>query len=163
MPLREARETVVVDGYNVIFAWDELRSLSERSLDLARSRLTEILVSYHGFTGSEVVLVFDGYAKAGNPGEKDAVSGVRLVYTKQNETADAYIERLLHEIGKNRRVRVVTSDNLIRLSALGSGILRTSAKEFGSEMDWTMAQIAEIVRRSAVGSHATTVRDARIK
>ena len=160
VPLREARETVVVDGYNVIFAWDELRELSERSLDLARSRLTEILVSYHGFTGSEVVLVFDGYAKAGNPGEKDVVSGVRLVYTKQNETADAYIERLLHEIGKNRRVRVVTSDNLIRLSALGSGILRTSAKEFGSEMDWTMAQISEIVRRSAVGSHRTTVRDA---
>ena len=158
--LRERRDTVVIDGYNVIFAWDELRALSETSLDAARQKLTEVLISYHGFTGSDVVLVFDGYARKDNPGEKDVVSGVRVVYTKQNESADLYIERLLHDIGRNHTVRVVTSDNLIRLSALGSGILRTGAREFGSEMDWIMAQIADLLRRTAQGSHKTTLAEA---
>ena len=157
---REKKETLVVDGYNVIFAWDELKALSETSLDAARARLTEILANYRGFTGNEVVLVFDGYAVKGNPGEKDAAGGVKLVYTKQNESADLYIERLLHDIGKNQTVRVVTSDNLIRLSALGSGIRRTGAREFGSEMDWVMAQIGDVLRRSAQGSHQTRLGDA---
>ncbi|MBR4424401.1 MAG: NYN domain-containing protein [Oscillospiraceae bacterium] len=159
--LRARRETVVVDGYNLIFSWDELRALAEQSLDSARSRLTEILISYHGFTGSEIVLVFDGYAKAGNPGEKELLPGVRVVYTKENETADRYIERLLYDIGKNAAVRVVTSDNLIRLSALGSGIRRTGAREFGSEVDWVMGQIAELLQRTARGSHMTRLTDAR--
>ncbi|MBR3861803.1 MAG: TetM/TetW/TetO/TetS family tetracycline resistance ribosomal protection protein [Oscillospiraceae bacterium] len=159
--LRTRRETLVVDGYNLIFSWDELRALAEGSLDSARSRLTEILISYHGFTGSELILVFDGYAKAGNPGEKELLPGVRVVYTKENETADQYIERLLHDIGKNAAVRVVTSDNLIRLSALGSGIRRTGAREFGSEVDWAMGQIAELVQRTARGSHMTRLADAR--
>ncbi|MBR6095367.1 MAG: NYN domain-containing protein [Oscillospiraceae bacterium] len=84
-----------------------------------------------------------------------------MVYTKENETADQYIERLLHDIGKNAAVRVVTSDNLIRLSALGSGIRRTGAREFGSEVDWAMGQIAELVQRTARGSHMTRLADAR--
>ena len=158
--LRARRETVVVDGYNVIFAWDELKAIAAQSLDSARQRLGEILVNYHGFTGSEVVLVFDGYAVKGNPGEKTPFHGIRVVYTKENESADLYIERLLHEIGKNHTVRVVTSDNLIRLSAFGSGILRTGAREFGSEMDWVMAQIGAVLQKSSTGSHTTTVRDA---
>ena len=157
---REKKEYLVVDGYNVIFAWDELKALASDNLDLARRRLAEILLSYRGFTGSEVVLVFDGYAVKGNPGEKSDFHGLRVVYTKQNESADLYIQELLHSIGKNNSVRVVTSDNLIRLSALGSGILRTSAKEFGNEVDWVMGQIGDILRRSAQRPHMTRVADA---
>ena len=151
---REKKELLVIDGYNVIFAWDELKALAAESLDLARTRLAEALVNYHGFTGSDVVLVFDGYAVKGNPGEKDYENGLRVVYTKENESADLYIQRLLHDIGRNRAVRLVTSDNLIRLSALGSGIGRTSAREFGNEMDWVMAKIGDVLRKSAEGSHS---------
>jgi len=160
--IRQKRELVVVDGYNVIFAWDELKAIAADSLDTARHRLMEILVNYHGFTGSEVVLVFDGYAVKDNPGDKSPYHGIRIVYTKENESADLYIERLLHEIGRNFSVRVVTSDNLIRLSALGSGILRTSAREFGNEMDWVMAQIGDILRKSAVGGHSTKLTESRL-
>ncbi len=160
--LRTRKECVVVDGYNVIFAWDTLKALAADDLDAARQTLTEQLVSYHGFTGSDVVLVFDGYAVRGNPGEKDVYHGVRVVFTKENESADLYIERLLHEIGKNAAVRVVTSDNLIRLSALGSGIRRTSAREFGTEMDWVMGQISAVLERSAAGSHLTRLPDSRL-
>ena len=159
---REKRELLIIDGYNVIFAWDELRDLAADHLDTARRRLEEVLVNYRGFTGSDVVLVFDGYAVKGNPGEKQTDGGVRVVYTKENESADLYIERLLHDIGRNRAVRLVTSDNLIRLSALGSGISRTSAREFGHEMDWVMGQIGEILRKSAEGSHTVSVRDGRL-
>ena len=159
---REKKELLVIDGYNVIFAWDELKALAAEDLGLARSRLGEVLLNYHGFTGSDVVLVFDGYAVKGNPGEKTVEGGVRVVYTKENESADLYIERLLHEIGKNRAVRLVTSDNLIRLSALGSGVSRTSAREFGNEMDWVMGQIGDILRKSAEGSHVVPLRDGKI-
>ena len=159
---REKREVLVIDGYNVIFAWDELKALAAEHLDTARRRLEEALVNYHGFTGSDVVLVFDGYAVKGNPGEKQTDGGIRVVYTKENESADLYIERLLHDIGRNRAVRLVTSDNLIRLSALGSGIARTSAREFGHEMDWVMGQIGEILRRSAEGGHTVAVRDGKL-
>ena len=85
-----------------------------------------------------------------------------MVYTKENESADLYIQRLLHDIGKNRAVRLVTSDNLIRLSALGSGIARTSAREFGNEMDWVMGRIGDILRKSAEGSHTVSVRDGKL-
>ena len=160
--IRQKKELVVIDGYNVIFAWDELKAIAADSLDLARERLTEILTNYHGFTGSDVVLVFDGYAVKGNPGEKGEQHGIRVVYTKENESADIYIEKLLHDIGKNYAVRVVTSDNLIRLSALGSGILRTSARDFGNEMDWVMSQIGDILRKSAERSHTVTASEGKL-
>ena len=160
--LREKREMLVIDGYNVIFAWEELKALAEDSLDAARHALGEILVSYRGFTGSDVVLVFDGYAVKGNPGEKSEYHGVRVVYTKENESADLYIQGLLHDIGKNASVRVVTSDNLIRLSALGSGILRTNAREFGNEVDWVMGQIGNVLRRSAQGSHTARLGESAV-
>ena len=159
---RQKKELVIVDGYNVIFAWDELRAIAGDSLDAARARLGEILVNYRGFTGSDVVLVFDGYAVKGNPGEKAELPGVRVVYTKENESADIYIEKLLHDIGRNDTVRVVTSDNLIRLSALGSGILRTSAREFGNEMDWVMGQIGDVLRRSAERSHTVKAGEGKL-
>ena len=159
---REKRELVVVDGYNVIFAWEELKAIAAENLDAARGRLAEILANYRGFTGNNVVLVFDAYAVKGGAGEKSGIPGLRIVYTKENESADLYIERLLHDIGRNESVRVVTSDNLIRLSALGSGIRRTSAREFGNEMDWIMGQIGDILRRSAEGSHTVRALEGKL-
>jgi hypothetical protein len=99
-PTQKAPERLIVDGYNVIFAWEELKALSQKSLDLARSKLTEILVNYQSYTASEVVLVFDAYQVPGGQGERFTEGAVHVVYTKENETADMYIERLVSEIGR---------------------------------------------------------------
>lgn len=155
-PEREKkRGYLIVDGYNVIFAWDELRELAQSGLDLARRRLTDILVSCRGFTQNETVLVFDAYRVPGGAGAKEDVGGVHVVFTKQGETADAYIERLTHDIGRNFAVRVVTSDSLIQLSALRAGVLRVSAREFREETDWVLSQIDEVLKRSNLGAHKT--------
>ncbi len=145
---RNKKERLIVDGYNVIFAWEELKVLAEKSLDLARSRLIDMLASYRGFTKSEVILVFDAYRVPGGQGARYNDAKLHIVYTKENETADMYIERLANDIGKNESVRVVTSDALIRLSALRSGVLRTSAGEFQAEMEWVLEQIGRIVKKS---------------
>lgn len=138
------KEYLIVDGYNLIFGWDEMKALADDNLDLARSRLTDMLRSYRAFRGCELVLVFDGYKVAGNPGERDT-AGIRIVFTKENETADMYIEKLANDIGKNYAVRVVTNDSLIRLSALRSGVLRMSCKEFVNELGFVMEQISEYI------------------
>ena len=106
------------------------------------------MANYQGFTKSQVVIVFDGYKVPGNTGTRQTQSGVHIAYTKENETADMYIERLANDIGKNESVRVVTSDALIRLSALRSGVLRTSSREFKNEVDWVLEQIRAIVKKS---------------
>ena len=126
---------LIVDGFNVIFAWQDLAELSRTDLDAARLRLMEILANYSAFTGTETILVFDAYKVKGGKGEKLTYHGIKVVYTKENETADAYIERLLHDIGKNEQVRIVTSDGMIQVSALRSGVLRVSAREFANEID----------------------------
>ncbi len=140
------KQRLIVDGYNVIFAWDELKVLARDDLDLARQRLMDLLSNYAGFTRCELVLVFDGYRVRGNQGEKGDYHNIHVVYTKEHETADAYIERLANEIGKNESVRVVTSDSLIRLSALRSGVLRTSSKEFHAEVEQVSARIEQAIR-----------------
>lgn len=140
----EKREYIIVDGYNLIFGWDELKKLAADNLELARARLTDILRSYRAFRDCELVLVFDGYKVEGNPGER-GTEGIRIVYTKENETADMYIEKLANDIGKNYCVRVVTNDSLIRLSALRSGVLRMSCAEFINELGFVMEQIAEYI------------------
>ena len=155
------KETIIVDGYNLIFAWDELKTLAAERLDLARERLQDMLSSYCGFTRAELVLVFDAYRTPGNPGSRSEYHNIHVAYTKDGETGDAYIERLVDEIGKNERVRVVTSDNLIRLSALRSGVLRTSSGEFAKELEWTLGQIDEILRRSNASAHKTRLRDGK--
>lgn len=141
------RERLIVDGYNVIFAWDELKPLArENNMDAARQRLMDMLSNYAGFTKCELVLVFDGYRVKGGRGERFDYHNIHVAYTKENETADAYIEKLSDEIGKNESVRVVTSDNLIRLSALRAGVLRTSAMEFRNEVAWISEQIDAAIR-----------------
>ena len=143
---QRGRQYLIVDGFNVIFAWPELAALAQANLEQARERLMEMLANYAAFTRTETVLVFDAYKVKGGRGERLDYHGVRVVYTKENETADAYIERLLHEIGKNEQVRLVTSDNLIQVSALRSGVLRQSAREFGEEIDRIYGEIERYLR-----------------
>ena len=138
------REYVIVDGYNFIFGTPEYKELAAASLSLARERLSDVLRSYRAMRDCELVLVFDGYRVAGNAGERET-HGIRTVYTKENETADMYIERLANDIGKNYSVKVVTNDSLIRLSAMRSGVLRMSVKEFSDELDGVMKRIMEYI------------------
>jgi small GTP-binding protein len=137
---------LVVDGFNVIFAWPDLAALAETDLAQARERLMEILANYAAFTRTETILVFDAYQVKGGKGERFDYHSVRVVYTKENETGDAYIERLLHDVGKNTQARVVTSDNLIQVSALRSGVIRQSAREFGEEIDRIYGDIEQFLR-----------------
>ena len=155
------REYLIVDGYNLIFAWDELKKLALERLDLARARLMDMLSSYCGFTKSELVLVFDGFRTPGNPGSRTEYHNIHVAYTKDGETGDAYIERIVDEIGKNYDVRVITSDNLIRLSALRSGVLRTSSKEFALELEWVLGQIEEVLKKSNLNAHMTKLKDGK--
>ena len=147
-PAPKAPERIIVDGYNVIFAWAELKALAGKSLDLARSKLTEMLINYQSYTKSEVVLVFDAYKVPAGAGAKYTEADLHVVYTKENETADMYIERLVDEIGKNETVRVVTSDSLVRLGALRAGVLRTSSSAFEKEVDQVLEKIAEAIRQN---------------
>ena len=137
---------LVVDGFNVIFAWPELAAIAETDLEQARDRLMEILANYAAFTRTETVLVYDAYKVKGGKGERFDYHGVRVVYTKENETGDAWIERFCHDVGKNQEVRVVTSDNLIQVSALRAGVMRQSAREFGEEIDRIYGDIEHFLR-----------------
>ena len=154
-------ETVIIDGYNLIFAWDELKHLAEERLDLAREKLMDMLSGYAGFTGKRVVLVFDGFRTPGNPGSRSEYHKISVAFTRDGETGDAYIERIVSEIGKNEDVRVVTSDNLIRLSALRAGVLRCSSKDFKSELEWTLEQIGKVLDASNQGAHRTRLADGK--
>ena len=132
-PLKQ--KYIIVDGYNIIFAWENLAAQARSDLDAARRQLCDLLSSYAGFTKCRLVVVFDGYKQKGNPGEKSQFHNIQVVYTKEGETADAYIEALVHEIGSNYAVRVATSDGLVQLSSLRSGVLRMSARELQLEVE----------------------------
>ena len=129
------QQYLIVDGYNIIFAWDELAALAKEDLDAARRQLCDALSSYAGYKKCNVVLVFDGYKQKGNPGQKSAYHNIRVVYTREGETGDRYIEELVSQIGTNYAVRVATSDSLVQLSSLRSGVLRVSARELKEEID----------------------------
>ena len=145
LELTERKSYVLVDGYNVIFAWDELKCLADNDLGAARERLMEIMCNYSAYTRNNVVLVFDAYKVPGNTGERFDFHNIHVVYTKERELGDVYIEKLISEIGKNDRVRVVTSDNLIQLSAVRFGVLRMSAAEFEREVDSVYAKIGKFL------------------
>jgi predicted RNA-binding protein with PIN domain len=131
-PLRQ--QYLIVDGYNIIFAWEDLAAIAREDLEAARKMLCDRLSSYAGFKKSRVVLVFDGYKVKGNPGEKTQFHNIQVVYTKENETCDAYIEALVAQIGTNYNIRVATSDALVQLSSFRSGVLRVSARELAEEL-----------------------------
>ncbi|MBQ1805028.1 MAG: NYN domain-containing protein, partial [Oscillospiraceae bacterium] len=144
---QQGPEYLLVDGYNVIFAWDELKALAQQDVAAARAALIDILSNYQGYRQCVVILVFDAYKVKGNPGSVETVGGIRVVYTKEAQTADAYIERATYELRKERRVRVATSDNLEQVIILGHGALRVSARSFHAEVEEAEGQIAALVQR----------------
>ena len=127
-------EYVLVDGYNIIFAWDDLRKLAKDSLDDARTKLIERLRNYQGFRRCPVIVVFDAYKVKGNPGSVEKLGDLSVVYTKEAETADMYIEKAAYDLSKQHRVRVATSDALEQIIILGGGALRVSASSFEQEV-----------------------------
>ncbi len=136
-------EYLLVDGYNILFAWEDLKALAAEDLAAARGRLMDILCNYRGWHGGEVILVFDAYKVKGAAGEVEEYHGIHVVYTKEAETADMYIEKTTHKLARNHRVRVATSDALEQLIILGHGALRLSAAAFRQEVDAAEAAIRE--------------------
>ena len=136
-------EYLLVDGYNVIFAWDSLRCLAENDLDIARRRLQDTLCNYAGYRRCTVILVFDAYKVKGGVGSVERYHNIHVVYTREAETADMYIEKTTHELGRKHRVRVVSSDGAEQIIILGSGGLRVSARAFEKEVAAVEAEIRE--------------------
>ena len=144
-------EFLLVDGYNIIFAWDELKKMAGTSLEGARHLLIDLLSNYQGYKKCVVILVFDAYKVKGNPGSVEHYRNIHVVYTKEAETADAYIERATYEIARanpDRRVRVATSDNLEQLIILGHGAVRVSAREFLEEVEAAEGRISQIIQQN---------------
>jgi len=123
------------------------KAIAKESLQHAREMLMNALGNYVGYTGTEITLVFDGYRMKGNLGEEFIRHGFRVIYTPQDETADTRIEKLLHELGPSYDVRAVTSDALIQISALHSGVLRMSSREFETEVQRVHAEITDFIRK----------------
>ena len=141
-------EYLLVDGYNIIFAWDELKAIAKDSLDSARKSLCDLLCDYQGYRKCHVIAVFDAYKVKGGLGSVEKYHNIHVVYTKEAETADAYIEKATYEIGKKHRVKVATSDGPEQLIILGHGALRLSASNFHEEMEQVQGQIADVLARN---------------
>ena len=140
-PLKD--QCIIVDGYNVIFAWEPLARIAREDLEAARRGLLDALSSFAGYKKHRIVVVFDGWKQKGNPGEKGRFHNLQVVYTKEGETADAYIESLIAQIGKNYAVRVATSDGLVQISSLRSGVLRMSARELWEEIETAKTEMRQ--------------------
>ena len=134
-----------MDGYNIIFAWDDLKAVARESLDTARKLLMDLLSNYQAYRKCEVILVFDAYRVPRNTGEVQRYHNISVVYTRQAETADAYIEKTTYELAKQYRVRVATSDGMEQMIILGHGALRISARVFRQEVEMVGGQIAELL------------------
>lgn len=139
-------EYLLVDGYNIIFAWDELNAIAKENLDSARKKLADILCNYQGFKKCVLILVFDAYRVPGSLGSIEQYHNIHIVYTKEAETADMFIEHVTHEIGKGRRVRVATSDGMEQIIILGHGALRVSARMFHQEVQEVEREIRRYVQ-----------------
>ncbi|MBR4955365.1 MAG: TetM/TetW/TetO/TetS family tetracycline resistance ribosomal protection protein [Clostridia bacterium] len=146
VPARQP-EYLLVDGYNIIFAWDELKKLAQDNIAAARDSLEEILMNYQGFKKCTVILVFDAYKVKNNPGSITKKGNIYIAYTKEAETADTYIERATLQLGRHNKVRVATSDNLEQVIILGHGALRLSAEAFRAEVQGCRVQISELIDR----------------
>ena len=150
----EETEYLLVDGYNIIFAWEELRELSKTTIEGARHRLMDILCNYQGYKKCTLILVFDAYKVSGNTGEALDYNNIHVVYTKEAETADQYIEKLAHRIGRKYSVTVATSDGLEQLIIYGQGCRLMSAKDLREDIEWTEQLIREEKKRlGAPGKH----------
>ena len=141
------QKALIVDGYNIIFSWDDLAALAKEDLEAARVKLCDILSNYAGFRKCYLVLVFDGWKTKGNPGEKSQYHNIQLVFTKEGETGDAYIESLVAQIGSNYAVRVASSDNLVQLSSFRTGVLRMSSRELLEEIESANREMAAYLQQ----------------
>lgn len=137
------KEYLLVDGYNIIFAWEDLKDLADANIDAARDKLTDMLCNYQGYKKCTLILVFDAYKVKGNPGSVQKYHNIHVVYTKEAETADQYIEKTVHEIGRKNHVTVATSDRLEQVIILGQGGTRMSARELREDMELVAGQIRE--------------------
>lgn len=143
-PKRDSsKRFLLVDGYNIVFAWEELNELARINIDAAREALMDILSNYQGFTQKHVILVFDAYKVKNNPGNIQEYNGIHVVYTREAETADQYIEKVVHEIGHKYDVTVATSDLLEQLIIWGEGAMRMSASELKEEVEAVNIQIRD--------------------
>ena len=156
-------EYLLVDGYNIIFAWDELKAIARDNLDAARKALCDILCNYQGYKKCEVILVFDAYKVKGGLGSVEKYNNIHVVYTKEAETADAYIERATYDLGKKHRVKVATSDGPEQLIILGHGALRMSASNFYEEVTLVQGQISGVLGKNNQKTKTWAVRTAMEK
>ncbi len=157
------QDYLIVDGYNMIFAWEGLREQAKTDIDGARDRLLDLLSNYRGYRGCELVVVFDSYRVKGGIGSKTKYNDLKIVFTKEQESADLYIETLLGQIGRNYRVRVATSDSMIQLSALRQGTLRVSAREFFDEIERANDSIARMIRALREESKRASLHESPLK
>ncbi len=141
-------EYLLVDGYNIIFAWDELKELARTSLEAARQALADLLCNYQGFRKCAVILVFDAYKVRHGAGDVSRYHNIHVVYTREAETADMYIEKVTYQLAGKRRVRVATSDGAEQLIILGHGAMRVSAKTFHREVELANMEIRAIIEQN---------------
>ena len=144
-PSRVLEEYLLVDGYNIIFSWDELRDLSKVNMDGARQALIEILANYQGYKKCHVIIVFDAYRVKGGERRLEKHQNVDVIYTAEAETADMYIEKTAHEKSGEYHVRVATSDRLEQIIITGSGAFKVSADEFRAEIQQADMEISKLV------------------
>lgn len=142
-PKEPQEEYLLVDGYNIIFAWDDLNELARYNIESARGKLMDILSNYQGYKKMTLILVFDAYKVKGNQGEVGMYHNIHVVYTKEAETADQYIEKTVHRIGHNGNVTVASSDGLEQIIIMGAGAHRLSARDLRTEIEHTNGQIRE--------------------
>ncbi len=159
----QGEEYLLVDGYNIIFAWEELKFIARENLDAARIALCDLLCNYQGYKKNRVIAVFDAYKVKGGLGSVEKYNNIHVVYTKEAETADAYIERATYELGKKHRVKVATSDGPEQLIILGHGALRLSASNFREEMEQVQGQIAGVLSKNNQTVKTGNVRSAMEK
>ena len=130
LPKYSGPDYLLVDGYNIIFSWEDLKKIAEENLDAARGELINRMCNYQGYAGCELILVFDAYKVKGKHRDIEKYCNINIVYTKESETADTYIEKVTHSLSKDHRVRVATSDGVEQMIILGNGAMRISASEF---------------------------------
>jgi len=162
-PRPAGAEYLLVDGYNVIFSWDELKTVAAERLDAARRMLCDLMSNYQSFRKCEVILVFDAYKVKGGTEREEKYQNIHVIYTKETETADSYIERITYQIGREHRVRVVSSDGAEQVIILGHGALRVSAAGFHEEMVQTTGEIRNILQKNNLYGKARPMREAMTK
>lgn len=150
LPFPSGPDYLLVDGYNIIFAWDELADIAKDNMELARSRLINLLCNYKGVKQCEIILVFDAYRIKGNVGSVDKVNNITVVFTKEAETADTFIEKATHELSRNYRVEVATSDRMEQIIIAGNGAARLSAEEFKKQVNAAMDAMRELIEKNSL-------------